>query len=422
MSSSIIETNVQIYKSFDDMPIFNNVNGLKLLQGIMSHGFVNPSIIQQKAIVPLATGGDMIAQAQSGTGKTGTFVIGTLSQIDFTKNIPQAIIIVHTRELAEQVASVTRAIGCKLGALVTICIGKTNSVDENIMEIQKGCHVIVGTPGRIEDLIKRRAFRLNAVSTLVMDEADKLLSGGFITQIDNIISAIDNAASRETRLQVAIFSATLPEATVKLAASITREPTIILVPQEELSLDGIKQYKVEADGGRNSFAYKADLILRINEVKTIPQCIIYVNNVDSAERLHHFLTENELETCVIHGKINDAERHSIIKDFRAGRGRILISTDLLSRGFDSQHVMLVINFDLPRVMHKDYRNDMCRIVVDEDRISEYIHRIGRSGRYGRKGIAINFVTSPSERACLHEIENYYGIKCEELPTDLENVF
>lgn len=422
MCSTIEETEIKQYASFDDMPIFSeSVNGLALLQGIISYGFVQPSSIQQKAIVPLAEGHDIIAQAQSGTGKTGTFVIGLLSRLDFTRAVPQAIVIVHTRELAEQVANVATAIGAKLGTKVVTCIGKTHSVDENIIQIGKGCHLIVGTPGRIEDLLKRRAFRASEINTVVMDEADKLLSSNFVGQVGGILDTIDRAPSRKQRLQVGIFSATLPEEIVGLARDVTQDPVVILVPQEELSLEGIKQYKVEVDRP-DSFAFKADLIVKINEVKTIPQCIIYVNNVASAERLHHYLNENGMETVVIHGKIDDAQRHEIIKNFRLGRSRILISTDLLARGFDSQHVMLVINFDLPRVLRKVYEHDVCKVIVDKERVSEYIHRIGRSGRYGRKGVAINLVTNSSERTWLHEIEKYYGIRNEDLPEELDHIF
>lgn len=419
---SIIESTIEAFPSFDEMPIFVTPTSLKLLQGIMSYGFVNPSPIQQKAIVPLANGRDIIAQAHSGTGKTGTFTIGVLSRIDFSVERPQAIIMAHTRELAEQTTAVVRSIGEKLKVKVVTCVGKTSSVNENMIAISSGCHVIVGTPGRIDDLLKRRAFRFADIKVAILDEADKLLSYNFVKQVGHILEVLDTAKDR-TPLQIGIFSATLPPDIVSLSRDITRDPVVILVPQEDLSLEGIKQFKVEALDARNSFNYKADLIIRINEVKTIPQSIIYVNNIKSADQLQYYLNKHGgMETVVIHSGVSDTERHDTIRDFRIGRSRILISTDLLARGFDSQHVMLVINFDMPRVYRRVDDGEVCNLVVDQDKISEYLHRIGRSGRYGRKGVAINFITNPTEKTCLETIEKYYNVYSEDLPRDLEHIF
>lgn len=420
------DTHIKAFSTFDEMPIFTTSSSLKLLQGILAYGFTKPSPIQQKIIVPLAEGHDIIAQAQSGTGKTGAFTIGTLSRIDHKLEVPQAVIIVHTHELAEQVSAVIKEIGHSLGTKVITCIGKSSSVEDNMISLSKGAHVLIATPGRLNDLLDRKAFKPSAIKTVILDEADKLLSGNFRSQIGYILSTINatrESAELKDRLQIGVFSATYSNEIIDLITGFTCDPVVTLIPPEEVTLDGIKQYKIEVtDCPENPFKFKANIILAINQAKTIPQCIIYVNNINSANRLYEYLGRNEIETSVIHGKIPPAERQQITKDFRMGRSRILISTDLLARGFDSQHVMLVINFDLPRVLREKYTDGVCRLAVDEDRISEYIHRIGRSGRYGRKGVAINLITSHLEKTWMETIEEYYGVKSETLPEDLDGIF
>lgn len=429
-TSTLKESQITTYKTFDDMPIFTGKDGMRLLQGILLVAkFVNPSPIQQRAIVPLAEGNDIIAQSQSGTGKTGTFVIGTISRIDHSDKKPQAIIVAHTHELAEQIGIVISEIGAKCGTIPCVCVGgQDRNVIDNMRAIGRGCHVLVGTPGRLKDLIRRKAFKLSNIKIIVLDEADKLLSKNFRREVGDIMESIDKARNAATlRLQIGIFSATFPESIVQLAMDITQDPIITLIPQEEITLKDIKQYKIEAGEGErihNSFNFKADLIVKINQVKTIPQSIIYVNNISSAERLHDYLDRNGMITEVIHGKVPTGRRHQIIKDFRTGNSsRILISTDLLARGFDSQYVMLVINFDLPRVLREvDDEDGVCKIIVDEERISEYIHRIGRSGRFNRKGVALNFVTNSYEKTWLETIESFYEVTCEDLPEELDEIF
>lgn len=447
---ALTKDDVHSYDEFGSMPIFGDVSdssgrlteeqllrrqklAFKLLRGLHDHGFQKPSPIQARAIVPLANGCDTIAQAQSGTGKTGTFTTGILSNItrDWEadqKPYVQAIVIAHTYELAKQIREVFLSIGNRLKINVCLCIGKT-SVPENIRDLSRA-HIAVGTPGRLADLVDRNAFRLSSVKMIVLDEADKLLSGKFLPQIGSIMESIDHKRTEAgKRLQVGIFSATLPSDVVELARTITEDPVVIQVPIEELTLKGIRQYKVMACDDRDEsvtpYKFKASLIAGIHNVKTIPQCIIYVNNARSAENLHNDLYEiYSMETSVIHGNKSTHERASIIKDFRNGRSRILISTDLLARGFDAQHVMLVINFDLPRVLRKKFNKEDERIemVIDEQRMSEYVHRIGRSGRYGRKGVAINLVVTNTEKTYLEEIERYYNAPNEDLPRDLEDIF
>jgi len=424
-TSELKESELTIYDSFDKMPIFSGKKGIKLLQGVISIAkFTKPSPIQQKAIVPLFNGEDVIAQAQSGSGKTGAFCLGTLSRIDHQFNQPQAIIIAHTHELAQQIAVVLEEFGTMLKIKAEVCIGGTCHVDQNIMNIQSGCHVLVGTPGRLKELIRKRAFHIKYIQTIILDEADKLLSTNFLDDMKYIMETVNNAKNREVDLQIGIFSATMPESIVDLARKITCDPIITLIPQEEISLDEIKQYKIEVEEEdvENSFEFKADLIIELSEAKMLSQCIIYVKDIKSAEALSRYLSKKGMDTTVIHGKIPPKSRHTITKDFRLGMIRILIATDLFARGIDSQHVMLVINFDLPRAIKSVREDGISRLIVDEERISEYIHRIGRSGRFGRKGVALNFVTNKREKTWMEKIEEFYEVKCEELPEDVADLF
>ena len=421
------ESEIHIYKTFDDMPIFESSSGMKLLDGIVNIAkFTIPSEIQQKAIVPLAQGHDMIAQAQSGTGKTGTFVTGSIARIKHSKKTPQVIVLAHTHELAEQIGMVYSEIGATCKTIPVVCVGGRRTAHDNMIDIGRGCHVIIATPGRLNDLIRRKAFKLSDIKTVILDEADKLLSKNFKAEVGNILQVIDSKQSEGNRLQIGIFSATFPEDTVKLAISCTQDPIYIHIPQEEISLKGIKQYKIEAGEDeriRNPFAFKGNLIIQINEVHTITQAIIYVNDSESCERLQAYLSRHgEMETTAIHGKLTSSERYRIIKDFRTGKIRVLISTDILARGIDFSNVMLVINFDLPRVLRKKFKDDVCRIVVDQERIAEYIHKIGRSGRFNRKGVALNFVTNNYEKTLLETIEDYYQVLCEDLPEELADIF
>ena len=410
------------YASFDDMPIFESDEGSKLLQGIIEYGFERPSPIQQIAIMPIAEGRDAIVQARSGTGKTGAFTIGILSRIEHKLRSPQAIVISHTHELARQTAHVISKIGYHLKTSVELCIGGHGSanVSENISNIHKGRHVIVGTPGRIQDLINKKGFDLSLVKVLIVDEADKLLSCVFLDSLGKIMEDIDNAVySRgNSRLQVGFFSATMSDDIIQKMSTCMHDPVKILVPVENLTLDGIRQFKLrdKPSNGMGIFDHKARMLLAINSVKSIPQAIIYVNNCRSAHSLSAFLNDNDMSTDVISGDMSSFDREKIVTSFRTGGSRILISTDLLSRGFDVQQVMMVINFDLPYTSRKGISG------TNHDMIAEYLHRIGRSGRFGRKGVAINLIATDAEEERARKIQEYYNIEMEDLPENLKDIF
>ena len=369
------------YESFEDLDLKEN-----LLRGIYSCGYEKPSVIQQKAIKPFIEGGDLIAQAQSGTGKTATFSIGTLQRIDESKGT-QAIIITHTRELAEQIHGVIKSIGQYLNYNIMKLSGGT-SVNQNMEDLRRyRPHIIIATPGRLLDMLNKRLIDYRDLKNIVVDEADELLSSGFVNQIHDIFRYF-----RDIDVSVALFSATMPNEFFTITERIMRNPKKILVKKDELTLEGIKQFYVNVE--RNE--YKFDVLCDLYDVISVAQSIIYCNSKRMVNDIAYKLRNKNFTVASIHSDMQQNERNQIIKDFRNGDSRILLSTDLLSRGIDVQQVSIVINYDIPFS------------------IDNYIHRIGRSGRFGRKGVAINLITF-TDISKLHDIEKYYSTQIEELP-------
>lgn len=381
-----IENTGSEYK-LEEIDNFDNM-GLKLNlhRGVYSYGFTVPSPIQQKSIKPITDKKDLIAQAPSGTGKTGSFTIGALQVINEKLNKIQAIFIAPTRELAIQINSVINHLGQHMKIKTCLSVGKMD-VRENIRNL-KDAHIIVGTPGRIEDLIEQHSFDCSNISILVMDEADVLLKDDFVEQIKYIISVIP----RNT--QICLFSATMPPEMIEMTSHFMRKDNLvkIMVEPEKLTLDGIKQYYIDAEKEH----FKSEILLDLYKQLKVTNSIIFVNKVKTCEYLRDFLYANSHTVSVIHGKLTQDERNSVMADFRRGACRILIATDILARGIDVQHVNLVINYDLP------------------DSVESYLHRIGRSGRYGRKGISINLITYHSKRL-LDKISEHYKTDITELP-------
>lgn len=373
-----------LFKSFEDMPLHTH-----LLRGVYAHGFEAPSPIQQKSIVPFVRGGDILAQAQSGTGKTGAFSIGVLQRIDVRHSVPQAVVLAPTRELAAQTHEVLCALGSYLLPSASACqlfVGGTRVTDD-LKRPQAGCMITVGTPGRVEDLIKRGALRTNSLKTIVLDEADEMLSQGFDEQVYNIFKYLPKD------IQVALFSATVPEDVQAVSRRFMRNPTEILVDTEELSLKGIKQFYVAVDE-----ADKLGVVMDLYESVSIAQSVIFANKREKVNWLAEQLGAHHHTVAHMHSDMGKGDRAKVMDQFRSGSSRVLVSTDLISRGIDVHHVNIVINFDL------------------SDNLECYIHRIGRSGRFGRKGIAINLV-SQRDLPLLRQLEAHYKIVIEELPMD-----
>lgn len=373
-------------KTWDDLNIDTNI-----LRSIYAYGFETPSDIQKKAIPPIKAKRDLIAQAQSGTGKTGAFVVGVLSQIDPAIKATQAIVLAPTHELVSQIHSVFGNLSSFMeGVSIKKMVGGTMVVDE-IQEIRDNVpHIIVGCTGRVFDMIKRRALSTRNVRICVLDEADEMLSVGFKEQIYNIFQQLP------TDVQIALFSATMPPAILQLTDRFMRDPARITMKPQELNLDGIKQYFVAMHNDYDKLECLKDLFSRL----TVSQTIIYANDVRRVRDLYEALVQEGFSVCSIHRDMTKQERHDTITKFRDGRFRTLISSNITARGIDVQQVNTVINFDIPRS------------------VDTYLHRIGRSGRWGRKGMAINFVTKADIRQ-MKTIEQHYGVSVEEMPTNLE---
>eukprot|EP00401_Gymnodinium_catenatum_P050854 CAMPEP_0117528300 /NCGR_PEP_ID=MMETSP0784-20121206/37242_1 /TAXON_ID=39447 /ORGANISM="" /LENGTH=392 /DNA_ID=CAMNT_0005324579 /DNA_START=99 /DNA_END=1277 /DNA_ORIENTATION=- len=372
-----------VYESFDDYELQEG-----LLRGIYAFGFDQPSAIQQRGIQPMLEGRDMIGQAQSGTGKTATFVIGCLERIDYEQKAPQAIILAPTRELALQIQKVAVAIGFYLGVKCLACIGGTD-IRKDVAELRNGQQLVVGTPGRIFDLISRRCLDVDNLVTLVLDEGDEMLSHGFKDLIFDIFKCLPPS------VQLCCFSATMPPAVLDLTTKFMHDAVRILVTKDELTLEGIRQFYVAIEKDD----WKIDTLCDLYETLTITQAIIYVNTRSKATQLAEQLTERDFIVSTMHADLDQKDRDLVMREFRSGASRILVSTDLLGRGIDVQQVSLVVNFDMPEVME------------------QYLHRIGRSGRFGRKGVAINFVMS-SDVEETKNIEKYFHTQIEEMPENI----
>ncbi len=386
-NSETFQDELKMYDSFDEMGLND-----ELIRGIYSYGFETPSKIQQVAIVPMSKHTDILAQSQSGTGKTGAFTIGSLSVVDVTIKAPQVIVLCPTRELSQQTERVARALGNYMGLKVLSATGG-NQLRNDTSTLKAGAQFIVGTPGRIFDLIRRGDLVIDHVKYVILDEADQMLEDLFAEQIKAIL---DNKFPSTTRL--ALFSATMPQNVLDIAENYLNNPVRILLPPDEVTLDGIKQYFV----GLEREDWKLPVLLDLYQQIAVNQALIYVNKRQKAEWLAKQLSAQGFTLEYIHGDMEVGERKKRMEDFRSGQVRVLIATDLLARGIDVQQVSLVVNYELP--------------VQREN----YVHRIGRSGRYGKKGVAVNLVYG-DELNTLKEIERHYSTTIHELPEDLSTL-
>jgi translation initiation factor 4A len=378
------ETPLRIFNTWDELDIHPD-----LLRGIYAYGFEKPSPIQSKAIDPIKQGRDIIAQAQSGTGKTAAFTVGALSQVNISERSNQVLIMAPTHELAQQIYTVISSLsGMMVGLRIKTIIGGS-SIDEDARDMRENVpHIIVGCPGRIYDMIRRRHITANKLKLVILDEADEMLSTGFKEQVYNIFQNLN------TEVQLALFSATLPNNIFQITNKFMRDPVKISVKAESLTLEGIKQYFVAIEDDRQKYLTLKDLYQYIS----VSQCIIYANSVKRVTDLYDAMKEDNFPVCCLHSSMDKTEREKAFKDFRTGSARVLISSNVTSRGIDIQQVSVVINFDLPKDIHT------------------YLHRIGRSGRWGRKGTGINFITR-RDIGKMKEIESYYGTQIVELPSD-----
>ena len=373
--------NMEEINNWSDLNVKEN-----LLRGIFSYGFETPSPIQKRAIKPIIQGRDIIAQAQSGTGKTGAFTVSAIETVDETIQEIQVLIMAPTRELATQIIGVLDSLATFIdGFKSKLLIGGT-SMDKDIKDIEQKPHVIVGTPGRVHDMIRRKKINAKTLKLLILDEADEMLSSGFKEQIYNIFQFLGND------IRVALFSATLPVEIQSLTEKFMRDPVKVLVKTESITLEGIKQYYVALEDDNQKYDTLKDIFHSIS----LSQCIIYCNSIKRVNDLSEALLKDGFPVCCIHSGMEKDDRTKAYKEFTSGSSRVLISSNLTARGLDVQQVSTVINFDVPKDIHI------------------YIHRIGRSGRWGRKGMGINFITRRDIRK-IKEIEQYYNTQIEEMP-------
>ena len=360
-----------------------------LLRGIYAYGFENPSPIQKKAILPALEKKDIIAQAQSGTGKTGSFTVSALQLINENENRTQCLIMSPTRELSIQIHSVLKSIGEHIEGLKTHLLVGGNPIDKDISVLRENPHIIVGCPGRVHDMIRRGKLKAELLDLLIIDEADEMLSTGFKEQVYNIFQYL------KSNVQVALYSATLPSDVQELAGKFMRDPMKILVKSEALTLEGISQYYIAVDNDSVKYETLKDLYASLS----VSQSIIYCNSIRRVEDLAGAMANDGFEVSCIHGKMSHEDRQEAFKNFKSGATRVLISSNLTARGIDVQQVSTVINFDIPRDVHS------------------YLHRIGRSGRWGRKGMGINFI-SRFDIKMIKEIETFYSTQIMEMPASV----
>lgn len=360
---------------FLDLGIAENV-----AKAIDEMGWEEPSPIQEAAIPAGLKGYDLIAQAQTGTGKTGTFGSVILSTIPSGQKVPSAIVLEPTRELAVQVSE-------ELGKMsdfsrhVCVPIYGGASIERQVDELEEGVDIIAGTPGRVKDMIEREYLDLSRIKVIVMDESDRMLDMGFIDDIEFIFKQCP--ADR----QMLMFSATMPEDIKRLATDYMKKPKEINVSQDEVVLDLIKEYYISV--GRRNKSWALTRILDIDE----PKALIFCQTIKMVDILEQRLKEHHYKVEALHGDMPQKKRERVVDDFKEGKTDLLIATDVAARGLDIDDISYVINYDMP------------------DDIHTYIHRIGRTGRAGREGTAVSFVTS-EEEYLIREFELRTGMKIE----------
>ena len=371
---------------------FENLN-LKenLIKGVYIYGFKKPSKIQVKGIQAINTGKDSIIQSQSGTGKTATYLLGILNRLDDNDKC-QGIIITPTRELALQVFKVASEI-CKFTDFkIELCSGGT-SINKNRNNLKK-TNLVIGTIGRINHMIQENRINLYNIKLIALDEADDILNDGISKELNNIFNKVPSGT------QFCLISATLSNNVFELSKKIMHEPVKILLKKNEIPVDLIKQFYIDTEIEELKF----EVLLDLYNLVSTSQAIIFCNTIRKVEWLTKNLEDKNFSITSIHGQMTSSQRSDVVKDFRDGKTRILITTDLLARGIDIPQVNLVINYDLPP--NKE----------------TYIHRIGRCGRFGKKGVAIALVKmeDQSDIKSLNRMKNFYNMNIEELPEDIED--
>ncbi|KAG4031744.1 hypothetical protein MFRU_008g01060 [Monilinia fructicola] len=367
-----------------------------ILKGLYAMNFKKPSKIQEKALPLLLSNPprNMIAQSQSGTGKTAAFVITILSRLDFSKpTTPQALCLAPSRELARQIEGVIKSVGQFVNGL-TVQAAIPGAVERNA---KVNAMVIVGTPGTVMDLIKRRSVDASQMKILCLDEADNMLDQqGLGDQCMRVKSMIRTE-------QILLFSATFPDEVYGFAQQFSSNANEIKLKRDELTVSGIKQMFMDCPDETGKY----EILVKLYGLMTIGSSIIFVKRRDTASRIAERLTQEGHKVAAIHGAFEGAERDAVLEDFRQGRAKVLITTNVLARGIDVQSVSMVINYDIPMKGRSDSEPDP----------ETYLHRIGRTGRFGRVGVSISFVFDRRSYDALNEIAKHYNIDLIKLNQD-----
>jgi len=372
-----------------------------LLRGIYAFGFEKPSPIQCQALMPMTAPKkrDIIAQAQSGTGKTGAFVVSVLQKLcnsDY-ENMDSAfaLILAPTHELATQSMKVFSVISkfMKPEVRIELLVGGTSVEASKNNLFKNKPHIVVGTPGRVQDMLRRKYLKVDKLDVVVIDEADEMFSSGFQEQVYKIFQYMPE------NIQIGLFSATMDNDLEELSKTFMVNPKKIMVKSQQLTLQGIAQYYINMDDDMQKYETLKDLFGSL----TISQAIIYCNSTKRVDDLEEAMKEDDFPVRKIHGKMRESERKETYEDFKKGGCRVLITSNLFARGIDVQQVSIVINFDIPKNEHT------------------YLHRIGRSGRWGRKGMAINFQTKYDIERLKH-FEEFYDTEIVELPSNYTEHF
>ena len=356
-----------------------------ILKGLYLNGFNAPSSIQIKGIESISTGRDCIIQSQSGTGKTATFILGCINRI-YNDYIGRVVILTPTRELATQVYTVAQTITQYSKLSLSLCVGGTNITKYNT-------NIVVGTIGRINHMIEAKKLRMDNISCFVIDEADNMTDEKDMTDMNKLLNTVPNTC------QKVLISATLTPSVFKLTDKIMNDPVKILLKNADVAVDLISQFYVDVEVEENKF----DVFIDLYNLISTTQTIIFCNTIKKVQWLAEQLASLNFSITTIHGQMTQQERNDIVQEFREGKTRILLTTDLLARGIDVPQVNLVVCFDMPQ---------------DKE---TYIHRIGRCGRFNKKGVSISFIrmNDPNDMRFLNMMRNTYKINIQELPENID---
>lgn len=349
----------------------------EILKAVEDMGYTHPSTIQSQSIPLLLDGRDVIGQAQTGTGKTASFAIPIIDQVDTSINKPQALILCPTRELAVQVEGEIVKLSKYKRGLSSTCIYGGESIDRQIKSLKKGVQVVVGTPGRIMDHMDRGTLKLDHVGIIVLDEADEMLDMGFRDDIETILS--DCPEERQT----VFFSATMAKPIMDLTRKYQKNPEIVKVLRKELTVENISQVYYEVKS-----PLKLELMARLINLNQFALSVVFCNTKRTTDEVTEELIARGIMAEALHGDLSQAQRSKVMAKFRKGHVSVLVATDVAARGIDVDNVEAVFNYDLP---------------LDEE---NYVHRIGRTGRAGKSGAAISFATGRKDLFKLKDLEKF----------------